>query len=74
MNDHGKGSSGLLLVLLLLAVALTVFLFVRQLGSLGFGRDAAAGQDSPVDYARKTADSFNAQQQARLGLMEEAVR
>ena len=64
MNNKGKGS-GLALVIILVVALMIAFLVMKNLGSMGPGKETAAQQENYVLQAQSVVDQINqAQQQA----------
>ena len=64
MNNKGKGS-GLALVIILVVALMIAFLVMKNLGSMGPGKETATQQESYIQQAQSVVDQINqAQQQA----------
>ena len=64
MNNKGKGS-GLVLVIILVVALIIAFLVMKNLGSMGPGKETTAQQENYVQQAQSVVDQINqAQQQA----------
>ncbi len=58
MNSKGKGS-GLALVIILIVALLIAFFVLKNMSSLGFGRDATTQQENVVQQAQDLVDQIN---------------
>ena len=64
MNSKGKGS-GLALVIILVVALMVAFLVMKNMGSMGPGKETAVQQENYVQQAQSVVDQINqAQQQA----------
>ena len=64
MKSRGKGS-GLALVIILVVALMIAFLVMKNLGSMGPGKETAAQQENVIQQAQSVVDQINqAQQQA----------
>ena len=64
MNNRGKGS-GIALVIILVVALMIAFLVMKNLGSMGPGKETAVQQENYVQQAQSVVDQINqAQQQA----------
>lgn len=64
MNNKGKGS-GLALVTILVVALIIAFLVIKNMGSMGPGKETAAQQENVIQQAQSVVDQINqAQQQA----------
>ena len=59
LNNQGL-SSGLMLIVILLAVMIIALLFISQMGSFGMGRTSEGAQTpNPVEQAQEAVDAIN---------------
>ncbi len=73
MRLNRKGfSSGLMLVVIMLAVVIIALLFITQMGAFGIGKTPEAAQTpDPVEQAREVVDAINERIEQQSTGMEE---
>ncbi len=73
MQLNRKGfSSGLMLVVIMLAVVIIALLFITQMGAFGIGKTPEAEQTTdPVEQAREAVDAINERMEQQYAGAEE---